>query len=46
MFLNILYADVLLALIGMRVIDILGVFVGVVVYEFRRSAARLLRDIK
>lgn len=33
MFFNILYADVLLIIIGMGVIDILGVFVGVVSYE-------------
>lgn len=33
MFFNILYADVLLITIGMGVVDILGIFVGVVAYE-------------
>ena len=33
MFFNILYADVLLALVSMCALDIVGVFVGVAVYE-------------
>ena len=37
MFFNILYADVLLAMISMCALDIAGVFVGVAVYEQIRS---------
>ncbi len=46
MFFNILYADVLLAMVFMCALDIVGVFVGVAVYERihrrRRSAATLV----
>ncbi|MDJ0749576.1 MAG: hypothetical protein QNJ11_08825 [Woeseiaceae bacterium] len=37
MFFNILYADVLLAMLAMCALDIVGVFVGVAVYEQIRS---------
>ncbi len=37
MFFNILYADVLLAMVSMWALDIVGVFVGVAVYEQIRS---------
>ncbi len=37
MFFNILYADVFLAMVSMCAIDIIGVFVGVAVYEQIRS---------
>ncbi len=37
MFFNILYADVLLAMLSMCALDIIGVFVGVAVYEQIRS---------
>lgn len=33
MFFNILYADVLLTLLSMSLLDILGVFIGVIIYE-------------
>ncbi len=40
MFFNILYADVLLAMVSMCVLDILGVFVGVAVYEQIRGHSK------